>query len=270
MGFVAIIKQSTAITVKVGPFVSASDGDTEMTGLTISQADVRLSKNGGNMAQKNESTTLAHDELGIYDCLLDATDTNTCGTLMLAVHEATALLVRHEFQVVEEAIYDAVYAASATGLLPANVTQFGGSNGTFASGRPEVNTTHIAGSAVNAASAQLGVNVVNFGGSAGTFSSGRPEVNVNSIGATGLSQVNGEVLDVLNVDTFAQPGQAAPAATTTIRLMLAWIYKFARNKSETTDSQLSIYNDDASTVDQKASVSDNGTTLTRGEMESGP
>jgi len=31
--------------------------------------------------------------------------------------------------------------------LPANVTQFGGSNGTFASGRPEVNTTHAAGTA---------------------------------------------------------------------------------------------------------------------------
>jgi hypothetical protein len=30
---------------------------------------------------------------------------------------------------------------------PANVTQFGGTNGTFASGRPEVNTTHAAGTA---------------------------------------------------------------------------------------------------------------------------
>lgn len=38
--------------------------------------------------------------------------------------------------------------AAATGTLPAvNVTQFGGANGTFASGRPEVNTTHAAGTA---------------------------------------------------------------------------------------------------------------------------
>jgi hypothetical protein len=45
---------------------------------------------------------------------------------------------------------------SAT-LLPAvNVTQFGGSNGTFASGRPEVNATHIAGSAVSTSVAQIG------------------------------------------------------------------------------------------------------------------
>lgn len=31
--------------------------------------------------------------------------------------------------------------------IPANVTQFGGSNGTFSGGRPEVNTTHAAGTA---------------------------------------------------------------------------------------------------------------------------
>jgi hypothetical protein len=49
---------------------------------------------------------------------------------------------------------------SAT-LLPAvNVTQFGGSSGTFSGGRPEVNTTRIAGAAVSTSSAQIGVNVV--------------------------------------------------------------------------------------------------------------
>jgi hypothetical protein len=37
--------------------------------------------------------------------------------------------------------------ASATALPAVNVTQFGGSAGTFASGRPEVNTTHAAGTA---------------------------------------------------------------------------------------------------------------------------
>ena len=50
------LKQSTAVTVKIGPFVDEDDGKTAETGLTISQADVRLTKNGGNMAQKNESS----------------------------------------------------------------------------------------------------------------------------------------------------------------------------------------------------------------------
>lgn len=53
-----------------------------------------------------------------------------------------------------------------SGVVKANVTQFNGTNGTFASGRPEVNTSHIAGSAVSTSSAQIGVNVVNAAGTA--------------------------------------------------------------------------------------------------------
>lgn len=56
--------------------------------------------------------------------------------------------------------------AKSLANVPANVAQFGGSNGTFASGRPEVNASHIAGSSVSTSSAQIGVNVVNAGGTA--------------------------------------------------------------------------------------------------------
>ncbi|MDB4263162.1 hypothetical protein N9842_03045, partial [Porticoccaceae bacterium] len=45
--------------------------------------------------------------------LLDATDTATVGELLVAVHESGALPVFKTFQVVEEAIYDAIYGASA-------------------------------------------------------------------------------------------------------------------------------------------------------------
>jgi hypothetical protein len=52
------------------------------------------------------------------------------GQLIVAVHESGALPVWREFQVVEEAIYDALFGASATGLLPANVTQIEGADAT--------------------------------------------------------------------------------------------------------------------------------------------
>lgn len=55
--------------------------------------------------------------------------------------------------------------AKSLANVPANVAQFGGSNGTFASGRPEVNVSH-------------------FGGTAGTFASGRPNVNTSHVGGT--------------------------------------------------------------------------------------
>lgn len=114
MGFGGILKQSTAIDVLIGPFLDETDGVTVEDSLTIAQADVRLSKNGQNMAQKNDATSCVHDEIGYYNCELDATDTNTVGTLVLAVNESGALAVRQDFQVVEEAVYAAFYASSAT------------------------------------------------------------------------------------------------------------------------------------------------------------
>lgn len=84
------------------------------------------------------------------------------------------------------------------------------------------------------------------------------------------AQVNAEVVDALNVDTYAQPGQGAPAATTTMRLMLAYLYKWARNKRDNDGSVNQFYNDDASTVDQKQTTVSSGGTVTVGEMATGP
>jgi hypothetical protein len=148
MSFGGILKQSTAVNVIIGPFVDSTNGDDEETGLTIAQADVRLSKNAGADAQKNDNTSAAHEGDGFYMCELDATDTNTVGQLTLWVHVAGALAVRHDYQIIEEAVYDALFGASALGYVanaPVNVAQFGGSNGTFASGIPAVNAVQISG-----------------------------------------------------------------------------------------------------------------------------
>lgn len=120
-----VLRQATTATIKLGPFVDATNGVTAEDALTITQAAVRLSKNGGNMAQKNEATSATHDELGYYDVPIDATDTSTCGTLRVMVSEAGALPVFRDFQIVEEAVYDALYAASAAGPLLASSTGSG-------------------------------------------------------------------------------------------------------------------------------------------------
>lgn len=113
------LKQSTASqSVLIGPFLDSTDGDTAETGLTIANTDIRLSKNGGNMAAKNSGGG-THDEAGWYTITLDATDTNTVGTLQLSVDVSGALPVWHEFQVVEESVYDNFFATSAVGPLTA-------------------------------------------------------------------------------------------------------------------------------------------------------
>lgn len=94
--------------------------------------------------------------------------------------------------------------------------------------------------------------------------------SVGSLAAQAKTDVNTEVLDVLNTDTFAEPGQAAPAATATLVAKIGYLYKFLRNKKTQTATTLSVFADDASTVDQKATISDDGTTFTHGEIASGP
>lgn len=114
-----LLKQSTAATIKLGPFIDDTDGKTAETGLTISQADIRLSKNGGDIAQTHDATGATHDELGYYNVPLDATDTNTLGRLLVAVHESGALPVWQEFLVVTANVYDTL---CSTDTFDVNVT----------------------------------------------------------------------------------------------------------------------------------------------------
>ena len=103
------LKQSTATTLLLGPFVDETDGKTAETALTISQADVLLWKEGGTtLAQKNESTTCTHRSNGLYTCPINTTDTATLGTLVVSVHESGALPIRQDYKVVPANIYDSV------------------------------------------------------------------------------------------------------------------------------------------------------------------
>ena len=84
------------------------------------------------------------------------------------------------------------------------------------------------------------------------------------------AQVNTEVVDALNVDTYAEPGQGAPAATASLAAKIGYLYKNWRNRKTQIADTWKLMNDDASTVDQKAAVSDDGTTAEKGEVATGP
>lgn len=119
------LKQSTAVDIALGPFLDSTDGVTAETALTISQADVRLKKNAGNWAQKNQASSCTHEENGWYECSLDATDTDTLGRLVVAVAESGALPVWHEFHVVSANVYDVLFS---TDKLEVDVLQWNGTN----------------------------------------------------------------------------------------------------------------------------------------------
>lgn len=139
------LKQSTAVNIPLGPFLDDVDGKTAETGLTISQADVRLKKNDGNWAQKNDSNAATHEENGWYEIALDTTDTNTPGILVIAVHESGALPVWREFLVVPADVYNGVISGNATlpaqGAPPATGSFVGFLSYLYKSWRNKIETT---------------------------------------------------------------------------------------------------------------------------------
>lgn len=80
------------------------------------------------------------------------------------------------------------------------------------------------------------------------------------------AQVNTEVVDALNVDTYAEPGLGAPPATATIVQRLQYLYKAWRNRTTQTATTYTLFADDATTANQTATVSDDGTTFDRTEI----
>ncbi len=79
-----------------------------------------------------------------------------------------------------------------------------------------------------------------------------------------------QIVNALSVDTYAEPGQGAPAATASISTKLGHLYKLSRNKITQDATTLKVYADDGTTVDAKATTSDDGTTYTRSELVTGP
>lgn len=159
-----VLKQSTAATVLIGPFLDKTDGVTEEAGLA--GAGTELSKAGGAFAAG--PTLGTHDSDGWYPISLTTTHTNTLGDLTVKVHDAaTHLPVWAHFTVLPANSYDALVSGSGVGMRSDVQGWLGTAPATpTTNGVPEVDITHIAGAAVSTSTAQLGVNTVNAGGTA--------------------------------------------------------------------------------------------------------
>ncbi len=171
------LKQSTASQeVPLGYFVDSTDGNTEETALTINNTDIKVWKTGATTLADKNSGGATHISNGIYYAVLDATDTNTLGPLVIFVHVSGALTVRLECCVLAANVYDSLVGATD---------------------KLDVNTAEIAGSNVSTSTAQIGVNVVNAGGTAwasgsitsGVFASGAITASAIAADAIGASEL---------------------------------------------------------------------------------
>ena len=124
-----ILKQSTAIDIRLGPFVDVTDAVTPETGITLGaadQAEILKSDGAATVAMAGTFAAVTGSD-GWYDYTLSTTDTNTIGTLEIVVQDSSVCLpVMARFQVVEEAVYDIMFASGATFEVTADMVKLSG------------------------------------------------------------------------------------------------------------------------------------------------
>ena len=233
------------------------------TGLSLAASDFTICKNSASYAAKNDSTAGGNHVNGMYNMTLDATDTASTGRLDVMVQKTGCLVVWDSFMVLSATVYDALFS---TGALLTNVTHWSGTAVATpdTAGYPKVTVKDGTGageidltSGVVLAKDHAGANLATA-------------AQIAALENVSAAEVKTQVVDALTVDTYAEPGQTAPPATTTILGRLQWIYKAWRNKVDQSGSQYKLYNDAGDTVDNKSALTDDDTVFQKGKVGSGP
>lgn len=170
-------KKSTARTILVGPILDSSGVavTTEVVG------SLRITKNG-TVSTLNASATLTHDHSGMYKLALTTSDTDTVGIAQVSITNGTNAMAPVNFEVVEAAVYDALYASSAAGY---QVPIWASSTSTVALSNTTISTTQAVASvsgAVGSVTGNVGGNVV---GSVASVSG-----NVGGVATGGISSAS--------------------------------------------------------------------------------
>lgn len=121
------LKEDTAASIRLGPFVDKTDGVTYEAGMAAAMdhatTGIRLSKNGGAFADRNNADEPTYDAFGYYNVNLSTTDTNTPGALQVIFGDAAVCLpCEANFQIVSANVYDALFGAG-TVFLKTDLTQ---------------------------------------------------------------------------------------------------------------------------------------------------
>lgn len=114
------LRQSTAVTITMGPALDKTDGVTAETGLSPT---VYLSKNGAAQAARNSATAITHDRDGFYRVPLNANDTDTLGHIRAQFTDAaTHLPVWEDFNIVATNYWDSKYGTDRFNVNVAEVS----------------------------------------------------------------------------------------------------------------------------------------------------
>jgi hypothetical protein len=283
-----LLKQSTAKTIKV--LMQSSTDASRQTGLSVAQADIRLSKDGADFAQTSNAAGGTHNENGYYSIPLSTTDTNTLGTLIVDVVKSGSLPTPMTFEVVTAAIYDAFVAGSAN--LGVDVVAISGDAGAadnaeaafdgtgFNVGNGAIVSASVTGNiggsvasvvgAVGSVTGNVGGSVAsvdgNVGGSVGSVVGnvgGDVIGSVGALGAQAVVDVNGAV-DSAIMDASLPSGDAIDTIVTTATSTLATASALSTFESSATTTLSAI---DSKTTNLPASPAATGDAMTLANSE---
>lgn len=195
------LKAATAATVLIGPFVDNVDGYTPETALTITAAEVLISKNGGALAAKNEASAASHSSNGYYAVSLDTVDTEDGGALKIVVNESGAFPVWMDCAVLTADAWNALFDGRA---MLANVSQWNGTNiaAPDTAGYPKVTIKDGAGAGeLDTASGK--VSVATGGITAGSFAAGAIDAAAIATGAIDADAIADSAIDAGAIATGA-------------------------------------------------------------------
>ena len=201
-------KQSTAATLIVGPCLDSTGA--EYAGLIIT--DLSLSKNGGTLTALAAAATLTHIANGQYTLVMSTGNLNTLGRAQITCNKSTYQMPPIGLNVVPAMVFDSMVLG--TDVLQSDVTQFGGTAGTFAAGIP---TVELDSAAILAVADQVWDEATSGHTSAGTYG-GRIVRATNSnteVQITGSNHVAADVHDfqagVITAGDFAANSITASA-----------------------------------------------------------
>jgi hypothetical protein len=301
-----IIKQGTTV-IMVGPFLKSSNGYTRSNTQALSTSKVKLSKNDAALANKACTKASCVSTHGMYRIFLTTADSGTLGRLFVSVAATACLPVWKEYNVVAAKQWNSIFVDSDK--LEVDVVQYNGGNTTaITTGKLDAaivakGSTFSSGQLTAALEAFVGTTDWDDAiGGLSTLSTADLDTAIDAAGLSTLStgdlddaltayaptteavsditaaifvtpanklrtDTQGNVL--LTTAARAEPGQGAPAVNADAMKKLDYLFKSWRNKKTQDATTWSLYNDAGAVVDQKATISDDGTTATIGEIGSG-
>lgn len=161
-----------------------------------------------------------------------------------------------------------ICAKIQVGYVQSDVRQFGGTNGTFSGGRPEVNASHWGGTAVASANVLIdgAITAAKIAADAITDAKVASDVTIASVTNPVTVGTNndktGYKLASDGLDSISTTAPSGVAAN--FREMMVQVWRRFFKRATLTSSELVTYADDNTTPVTTQTVSDNGTTQVQG------